>query len=387
MSNDLDESDLMSGTNLDSITGSGITSGIGSGIGSDNDMNLDGNSNNTTDQMKDQSGNAETGQDIETSDTTQKGVGSVESAGTDLTGVSINRQNQNTDSTPVSIQGPDYSTSFCRPRETESTMGSSVSSWILQVNRSLDIGGVSWSPNFIALASLSGCFLLVVLVFFIKEPDLIKPFMGGGLRLLWYGFIFFLIISVLVLFSHYLYWVAYFFELTIHLFNLTWNPLLNDTVSSWCCFFSDYLNWLIYYPSVIYFLICFCILLFVDIVILLPIFVFFGCMIGFLFSLFGESKENTDGVKVQVMDALKKDNTGLFQKGLGNITSVASKFGQFSKYLPKQVASLAPATAASITAPATTAASITAPVKATITTATAPATITAMASKFLGHKS
>jgi hypothetical protein len=263
-------------------------------------------------------------------------------------------------------------------------MGSSVSSWILKVNRSLDIGGVSWGPHITVFTTLGTCTIIALLLFYLIDRELFTSLLGGGVNMLWYGFIFFLIISVLVLFSHYLYWVAYFFELTIHLFNLTWNPLLNDTVSSWCCFFSDYLNWLIYYPSVIYFLICFCILLFVDIVILLPIFVFFGCMIGFLFSLFGQSKENTDGVKVHVMDALKKDNTGLFQKGLGNITSVASKFGQFSKYLPKQVASLAPATAASVTVPAT--ATIT-PVKATINAATAPATMTAMASKFLGHKS
>jgi hypothetical protein len=325
---------------------------------SSDDMYLDSKSN-VDESAYDGVGSAKTtGKDIVSSDTTQKGLGAVETAGTDITGVSIKGSKQ--DSQPVSIQGPDYSTSFCRPRPTESTMGKKVSSWILKVNGYLDIGGVSWGPSITVFTTLGTCAIIALLFFYFKEPELFKSFMSGGTRMLWYGFIFFMIITMLALFSHYLYWVAYFFELTVHLFNLTWNPLLDQKVASLCCLFSDYINWLIYYPSMIYFLFCFLFILFIDLVILLPIFIFFGCIIGFLFSMFGQSKTTTDvvieGVKKVASENVKSP---LVQSGLKNMGKVATQFGSkfgslnplgsIQKLLPKGVA---PSPLASALAPA-----------------------------------
>lgn len=272
-------------------------------------------------------------------------TGAIENVGTDVTGVSIQKD---TSSESVNLSGPDYSTSFCRPRETESAMGTTVSSWILKIARTFDIGGVSWYPHLIAVSSIGGVMFIVFLWYFIQNPDLIKPLMTGSLKLLWYGFIFFMILSVLILYIHFLYYIAYFFELTVHYFNLTCNPLLNERVSSLCCYFSDYVNWLIYYPSMIYFLICFAVLVVIDVFVLLPILAFFGFMVGFLFSLLGHRAENAPQVKDQISDVMNHPKVnGLLADGAKNIQGSVNKLkGIFHTSIPGLVPSAPPNTSA-----------------------------------------
>lgn len=323
MSNDpFDGSDLMSAI---------PTGTSGSGSGTSDDMYLDSKSN-ADKSANDGVGSAKTtGKDVASSDTTKKGVGDVETAGTDITGVSIKGSNQ--DSQPVSIKGPDYSTSFCRPRPTESPMGKKVSSWILKVNGYLDIGGVSWGPHITVFTTLGTCMIIGLLLFYVIDRDLFTSFFSGGVNMLWYGFIFFMIITTLVLFSHYLYWVAYFFELTVHLFHLTWNPLLDQKVASLCCLFSDYINWIIYYPSMICFLFAFLFILFVDLVILLPIFIFFGCMIGSLFSMLNKGKPPSDMIKEIENLATQHINTSnVVQTGINNVINIKKNFKKLNPF-------------------------------------------------------
>lgn len=220
-------------------------------------------------------------------------------------------------SEPVTLTGPDYTTSFCRPRQTESTAGSTISSAILTFARYFDIRDVSWYPYLISLSGVGGLFIFILLWYFIKYPDLVKPFTFGGVKLCWYLFLLFLILSVLVLFIHFLYYIAYFIEVTIHYFNMTLNPLLNEKVSSLCCFFSDYLNWLIFYPAMIYYLIIFILLVLFDVLVLIPILALFGFIVGFLFSLLGERETSAPGLVGQISNVMKDSSvSGMFQKGL-----------------------------------------------------------------------
>jgi len=243
-----------------------------------------------------------------------EGEDDTETAGTDLTGVSIHKD---TSSESVNFSGPDYSTSFCRPRQIEYAMGTTVSSWILKIARTFDIGGVSWYPHIIAVGSFGTILLIVFLWSYMMYSDLIIPFLTGGMRLLWYGFIFFLIISVLILLIHFLYYIAYFFEITVHYFNLTVNPLLDERVSSACCFFSDYVNGMIYYPSMVYFLVWFVVLVVFDVFVLLPMFLFSGFLIGYLFSLLGKRADVSE-VKGQFSDIMNNSQLNNTLKNSAN---------------------------------------------------------------------
>jgi hypothetical protein len=214
---------------------------------------------------------------------------------------------------PVSLPTPDYSTSFCRARTTEPTIGSFVN----RLFGSMDTGGVPGFAFFACFACIGLIALLVILWYSVKYSDLVKPFMSGGLKLLWYLFIYFLIISVLVLFIQFLYYFAYWFEITIHYFNLFINPLLNDRVSSLCCLFSDYVNWLIYYPAMIFYFFCLVMVVLFDVLILIPVLVFFGFLIGFLFSLLGDRETTAKGLMGQISSAMNDASvSGMFSQGL-----------------------------------------------------------------------
>jgi hypothetical protein len=214
---------------------------------------------------------------------------------------------------PVSLPTPDYSTSFCRARTSEPTIGSFVN----RLFGSMDTGGVPGFVFFACFAGIGLIALLVILWYSVKYSDLVKPFMSGSLKLLWYLFIYFLIISVLVLFIQFLYYFAYWVEITIHYFNLFINPLLNDRVSSLCCLFSDYVNWLIYYPAMIFYFFCLVMVLLFDFLILIPVLVFFGFLIGFLFSLLGDRDTSAKGLMGQISSVMKDASiSGMFSKGI-----------------------------------------------------------------------
>jgi hypothetical protein len=90
---------------------------------------------------------------------------------------------------------------------------------------------------------------------------------------------------------------------------LTFNPLLDPKVSELYCFFSDYVNPLIYFPSMIFFLLCLIGIVLLLVLILLPILAATSFFVGFLFSLLGE----------------KKTDDTLQTKGINKIKDIASK--------------------------------------------------------------
>jgi len=70
--------------------------------------------------------------------------------------------------------------------------------------------------------------------------------------------------------------------------------------------FSDYISWLIYYPSMLFYLICFGLLLVFDILILLPTLIFMGFVVGYLFSLLGDPNTESKGTLSMMKGMLNK---------------------------------------------------------------------------------
>ena len=83
------------------------------------------------------------------------------------------------------------------------------------------------------------------------------------------------------------------------------NPLLNEKLNSWTCYFSDYISWIFYYPVMIYYF--FCLILSLVVIGLLSLgVIFFGFLIGTLFGLLGERDNNVKN---------------MFQKGMQHMYS------------------------------------------------------------------
>jgi len=230
---------------------------------------------------------------------------------------------------PVKLNvGPDYSTSFCRPRPTESTSTILINTTVSGIKNSFQIDGLSWINALILFLSIGGLLFLLVLWYSFKYPDAIGPFLTGIFRLSWCLFIYFIIISVLVLFIQFMYYFAYWIGITIQYFNLFMNPLLNERVSELSCYFSDYVNFLIYYPAMVFYFICLILLVLFDILVMAPVMVFFGFIVGILFSLLGEQPDTVKKVigtvsgivqeKYQKLKTSAKDSmAGLMRKPVG----------------------------------------------------------------------
>jgi len=212
-------------------------------------------------------------------------------------------------STPIELPEPDQE-SFCRPRTTEKTSDKIGENIVSLFTGSFNTDSFSWITALITFACIGGFILLVFLWYTLKYPELIGPFMVGFLRILWYLLIYSAIVSVMVLFVRFIAKVIYFIKVTIEYFNLTMNPLLNPKVSSLSCYFTDYVNSLIYYPAMIFYLICFIFLLLFDFLILLPVLAVFGFIIGFLFSLLGENRNTMGQVFGKVAGMVKSTVKG-----------------------------------------------------------------------------
>ncbi len=198
-------------------------------------------------------------------------------------------------SKPVDLFEPDQE-SLCRPRSDKTTTDKIREHIVSSFTGSYKTDSFSWITGLITLACISGFILLVLLYYFVKRPELVFPFTGAFVRIFWYLFIYSVIVFVMISFIRLILIVIYFIKVTIEYFNLMMNPLLNPKVSELTCYFTDYVNMLIYYPAMIFYLICFIGLLLFDSLILLPALAIFGLIIGTLFSLLGKNR-TTEGKK------------------------------------------------------------------------------------------
>lgn len=131
----------------------------------------------------------------------------------------------------------------------------------------------------------------LILWYSIRYYELFLPFVSGGLRL----FKYFLICTAILYFmatfvqtSHYFYW---WYESTLYFFRRMVDPLLNQKVKYWYYYFTDYINWIVYYPAKTYYFFRFVANVFFFLLIILPVMAFIAFFIGLLFSWLGEAKE------------------------------------------------------------------------------------------------
>jgi hypothetical protein len=212
---------------------------------------------------------------------------------------------------PVKLDSaPEYPTSFCRAPETKTTAERIQEGAVNTFKNAFKMDGLSWMNALILFLSIGGFILLVVICYSFMNPDIVVPSLKGVLRISWRIFIYFLILSILVLFIQFMYYFAYWIGITINYFNLFMNPLLNERVRQLSCYFSDYVNFLIYYPAMLFYFILLVLVVLFDLLILLPVMGLFGFLVGTLFSLLGEDNDT-------VKDVAKKV-TGMVQKGITN---------------------------------------------------------------------
>ncbi len=166
---------------------------------------------------------------------------------------------------------------------------------------------------------IGGGFLLLLLIWYsIKYYELFLPFAGGALRLFKYFLICSAIFYFMVTFvqtTNYFYW---WYESTLYFFRRFVDPLLNQRVKYWYYYFTDYINWIIYYPVKLYYLIRFLANVVFFLLIILPTLAFIAFFIGLLFSWIGE-RDNDPSILTPVVDD--------FKGGIAKATDVAHSVG------------------------------------------------------------
>jgi hypothetical protein len=196
-----------------------------------------------------------------------------------------------------SISESNYSTSYCQPRTTDTYFSKMYRSMISNLTGSTS-GGTKGEVNttyiLYAYAALGTLFIIVCLWYLLQYKHLLQPFSSGIFRILVCLFIYFLIFSLFALFLKFMVFFVYCVKLTIYYFNLMMNPLLNDTLNSCTCYFSDYISWIFYYPARVFYLICFILVIMFDTLVLIPVIIAFGFCIGYLFQSLGDRDTNYD---------------------------------------------------------------------------------------------
>jgi len=145
------------------------------------------------------------------------------------------------------------------------------------------------NDKLITFLVLSGVLLLFAIWYFFKYSELVLPFAGGFLNIIKFLIIYTVIIIVLIFFFKFVFTFKFWFTLFVKYFKLFLNPLLNEKVSTAYCFFTSYVNWLIYYPAKLFYLICLLGISFIFFLIIVPIIVIISFTIGYLFSLLGDN--------------------------------------------------------------------------------------------------
>jgi hypothetical protein len=238
----------------------------------------------------------------------------LKSEAMDLTSSNVGEIDAIEDSAPLDIPDPDYLTNFCKNRNTPSDS-------LFSNMPSMDWGKKdSWGSWIIILGILVGLFFLAFLWHLAKNFNLVVPFVGGSLNILKYLIIYSIIIVVMVLLLKFTRYFSLWYNLFYKYLRLTFNPLLDPKVSELYCFFSDYVNPLIYFPSMIFFLLCLIGIVLLLVLILLPILAAVSFFVGFLFSLLGEKKTDTLQTKTlqsQGINKIKDMTSKLYSKDAG----------------------------------------------------------------------
>ena len=188
-------------------------------------------------------------------------------------------------SSPLKLTSdPNYLTNFCKNRNAPHK--------VKMINPLDLINGKSKfdkKDKLITFLTLGGVILILVIWYFFKYSELILPFTGGFLNILKFLIIYTVIIIVLIFFFKFVFTFKFWFALFVKYFKLFLNPLLNEKVSKAYCFFTSYVNWLIYYPAKLFYLICLVGISFIFFLIIVPIIAIISFVIGYLFSLLGDN--------------------------------------------------------------------------------------------------
>jgi hypothetical protein len=187
-----------------------------------------------------------------------------------------------TGSSPLNLNAdPNYLTHFCKNRN--SVPPNDIKNPFKFITEKMKPD--TWIPILVVGVPL----LLFLIWCFFKYYDLALPFAGGIFNILKFFIIYIVIIIVMRFFFKFLFTFKFWITLFMKYLKLFMNPLLNDKVSSAYCYFTSYVNWLIYYPAKIYYFICLLGISFIFFLIIIPIIVCISFVIGYLFSLLGDS--------------------------------------------------------------------------------------------------
>lgn len=184
-------------------------------------------------------------------------------------------------SSPLNLNSdPNYLTNFCKNRNTPNR---------LTLKNPFTLIDKAKIDTWIGLVVVGIPLFLFLLWCFFKNYDVIIPYAGGVFNILKFLIIYCLILFVLRLFFKFVFTFKFWVSLFIKYFELFLNPLRDNKVSSAYCYFTPYVNWLIYYPAKLYFFICLLGVCFIFFLIIIPVIVAISFTIGYLFSLLGDS--------------------------------------------------------------------------------------------------
>jgi len=132
-------------------------------------------------------------------------------------------------------------------------------------------------------------FMLLLLYYCVTYFPLLFPYAKGIFKMLKYFILYGLIMSTILLFMSLLGYLFWWFVLFYWAVERMIDPLKDNTVSSWYYYLSDNINWIIYYPAMIWFFLCIVGLILLLVLMILPAVSIVGFLIGYLFSMMGEA--------------------------------------------------------------------------------------------------
>jgi len=134
--------------------------------------------------------------------------------------------------------------------------------------------------------------LAILLIIVVTHAGALANFSDGILKLFKYFVLYSMVFGVITLFIKLLgtlyWWVVLFYWCIERMID----PLKDNTVRSWYYYLTDYVNWIIYYPAMIYYFFFMIALFMILSLIILPFVAFIGFLIGYIFSMMGEDPCN-----------------------------------------------------------------------------------------------
>lgn len=221
-------------------------------------------------------------------------------------------------STPAEVKfDANYLTHFCRNRKWPDLSP-------LKQIFTFSMGNLN---EYVSSALLAFILLSFIAWNMLKNYDNLVPFSGGILNILKLVVIYFVIVFVMKLFIKLLKALSFWFDLFRDYFKLFLNPLLNQHVSFLYCYFTNYVNWIIYYPAKIFYFICAMGIALVFFMVIIPIILAFSFILSKLLSLLGNRSsvdtitDTANAFKINAMKAaaLLSKAPSMFSKGPGLI--------------------------------------------------------------------